>query len=148
MIYLHHEISPYDISSFIQFYKIESETVYMLSTSNTQIGSESEQDLKNFKILISQNWANHNFVLYSSTVKFFDKLNDILTKDTSFFKEGKSQFLNLNSDGGNDNSSHHPIAKKKQKKLQKATKSSCSSSSQPPPSLSNDVMSTKAKTCI
>jgi hypothetical protein len=78
--------------------------------------------------------------------KFLNKVDNILTKDTSSFQEVKNKFLNLYLAGLNGDFAHHTFGNKKNTKSIKRTKFSSSSPSKPPPSYSKDVTSTKMKT--
>jgi hypothetical protein len=120
---------------FIQLYEKEWATLYRLTTSTSQVNSESEQYWKDFVIFLAMIVQN-DFLLTSLMEKFPNEVDNISTKDASSFQEVKNKFLNLHLAGGNGDSAHHTFGNKKNKKSKKGTKSSGSSSSKPGPSSS------------
>jgi hypothetical protein len=146
---LHQDISAHEISSFIQLYKKKWVTLYRLTTSISQVNSESDQYRRGFATFLSHNRTKHDFFLAFLKEKFPNVVDNILTKDVSSFQEIKNKFINLYSAGGNGDSAHHTFSNKNNQKSKKGTKSSGSSSSKPGPSAySKDTTSSStAKTC-
>jgi hypothetical protein len=115
VILLHQDISAHEISSFIQLYEKEWATLYRLTTSTSQVNSESEQYRRDFATFLSHNRANRDLLLASLMEKFPHELDNTLTKDASSFQEVKNKFLNLHSAGSNGDSGHHIFGNKKNK---------------------------------
>jgi hypothetical protein len=142
-------MSLHEISSFIQLYEKEWATLYRLTTSTSQVNSESEQYRRDFATFLSHDCVKCDFLLASLMETFPNEVDNISTKDTSSFQEVKNKFLNLHSASNNSDLAHHTFGNKKNQKSKKGTKCSGSSSSKPgPSSYSKDtVSSSKAKTC-
>jgi hypothetical protein len=149
VILLHQDISANEMSSFIQLYEKEWVSLYRLTTSTSQVNSESEQYRRDFATFLSHDRAKRNFLLASLMEKFPNKVDNISTKDASSFQEVKTKFLNLYSASNISDSAHHIFVNKKNKQSKKGTKFSGSSSSKPgPSSYSKDPASySKVKTC-
>jgi hypothetical protein len=148
VILFHQDVSAHEISSFIQLYEKEWVILYRLTTSTSQVNSQSEQYRRDFATFLSHDHAKRNFLLASLMEKFCNEVDNILSKDASSFQEVNNKFLNLYSAGTNGDLAHHMFGNKKNKILKKGTKSSGSSSSKPSPSsYSKDAAhSSKAKT--
>jgi hypothetical protein len=101
------DVSAHEISSFIQLYEKEWATLYRLTTSTSQVNSESEQYRRDFATFLSHNRAKRDFLLASLMEKFPNEVDNISTKDASSFQEVKNKFLNLHSASGNGDSAHH-----------------------------------------
>jgi hypothetical protein len=82
---LHQDVNAYEISSFIQLYEKESATLYWLTTSTSQVNSESEQYRRDFVTFLSHERAKHDFLLASLMEIFPNEVDNILTKDVSSF---------------------------------------------------------------
>jgi hypothetical protein len=140
---------PIKITLYIQLYENEWATLYRLTILTSQVKSESRQFWSDFATFLSREHAKCDFFLACVMEKFSNKVNNILTKDTSSFQEVKKKFLNVHSGGSNGDSAQHTFGNKKNKQLKKRTKSSGSSSCKPGPSsyLNDTASSSKAKTC-
>jgi hypothetical protein len=112
---LHQDVSAHEISSFIQLYKKEWAILYRLTTSTSQVNSESEQYWRDFATFLSHDRAKHDFLLASLMEKFPNEVDNISTKDASSFQEVKNKFLNLHSASSNGDSAHHTFSNKKNK---------------------------------
>jgi hypothetical protein len=122
---------------------------YRLTTSTSQVNSESEQYRRDFATFLSHNRAKHDFILAFLMEKFLNNVDNISTKDASSFQEVKNKFLNLHSPGSNGDSAHHILSNKKHKRSKTGPKSSGSSSSKLGPFFysKDTTSSSKVNTC-
>jgi hypothetical protein len=95
VVLLPQDVGTYEISSINQLYKKEWATLYRLTTSTSQVSFESEQNQKDFVIFLSPNHAKHDFFLASLIEKFPIKVDNILTKDTSWSRRSKTIFKSI-----------------------------------------------------
>jgi hypothetical protein len=123
------DVSAHEIASSIQLYEKEWATFYRLTTSTSQVNSESEHYQRDLATFLSPNHSKRDFILTSFMEKFPNEVHIISTKDASSFQEDKNKFLNLHSATGNGDSAHHTFHNKKNKTSKKGTKCSSSSSS-------------------
>jgi thiosulfate reductase cytochrome b subunit len=82
---LHQDVSAHEISSFIQLFKKEWAILYRLTTSTSQVNSESQHYRRDFATFLSHDRANRDFFLASLMEKFSNKIDNILTKNGSSF---------------------------------------------------------------
>jgi hypothetical protein len=146
---LPHDVSVHKISLFIQLSDKELAILYRLTTSSSQVNSESKQYRRDFVIFLSYNCAKSNVFLASLMEKFPNEVDSILTKDAFSFQDIKNRFLNLHLAAGNGDSAHYMFGNKKNKKSKKGTKSSGSCSSKPGPFFNSkdNTSSSNTKTC-
>jgi hypothetical protein len=98
---LHQDVSAHEISSFIQLYEKEWATLYRLTTSTSQVNSESEQ--------------------YRLMEKLSNEVDNILPKDGSSVQEVKTKFFNLHLACSNSDSAHHMFGNNKNNKSKTGT---------------------------
>jgi hypothetical protein len=82
---LRQDVSTDEISSCIQLYEKEWATLYRLTTSTSQVNSESDQYRRDFATFLSHDRANRDFLLASLMEKFPNEVDNISTKGTSPF---------------------------------------------------------------